>query len=439
MISSSVAGTQPAPPQLTSRMVSRSPIFYGWIIAAGGALGMIMTSPGQTYAVSIFIEHFIADLGISRSLISTLYTVGTLVGSFALPLVGRQIDARGPRIMVTVISFLFGLACIYMGTVANAAMLLIGFIAIRMLGQGSLGLVSTYTINQWWVRRRGSVMGVSNLVVSLLGLGSFPALINWLVTGYGWRTAYPILGGILLLVMMPVGYLFFRSAPERYGQHPDGTTSPTQADAHKDAAPVPVVEESWTLDEAIRTPAFWIVALGLATVAMMTTGLMFHLVSIFRDNGLTDAVAAQAFLPIAVTTALITLGGGILVDYIPARLILAAGLLSQAAALVMAYMLTGVGVALAFGVVMGATNGFTRAVSSVIWANYFGREHLGAITGSTTTILIAGSALGPMPLGIARDLLGSYNMALNILAAIPLLLAVAALFVRKPTKTVASS
>jgi len=174
-------------------------------------------------------------------------------------------------------------------------------------------------------------------------------------------------------------------------------------------------------------------------VAMMTTGLMFHLVSIFRDNGLTDAVAAQAFLPIAVTTALITLGGGILVDYIPARLILAAGLLSQAAALVMAYMLTGVGVALAFGVVMGATNGFTRAVSSVIWANYFGREHLGAITGSTTTILIAGSALGPMPLGIARDLLGSYNMALNILAAIPLLLAVAALFVRKPTKTVASS
>ncbi len=55
-----------------------------------GTLGMIMTSPGQTYAVSIFIKDFIADLGLNRSLASTLYTIGTLIGSFALPLVGRQ-------------------------------------------------------------------------------------------------------------------------------------------------------------------------------------------------------------------------------------------------------------------------------------------------------------------------------------------------------------
>ena len=73
----------------SSRLVSESPIFYGWIIMWVSTLGMIMSSPGQTYVVSIFIEDFITDLGISRSLVSTLYTIGTLVGSFALPLVGR--------------------------------------------------------------------------------------------------------------------------------------------------------------------------------------------------------------------------------------------------------------------------------------------------------------------------------------------------------------
>lgn len=150
-----------------SRIVNSSPFFYGWIIMAAGTLGLILTSPGQTYSVSIFIEHFITDLGISRSLVSTLYTTGTLAGSFGLPLIGRQIDRRGPRQMVVVIAVIFGLACIYMGFVQNALMLGLGFIGIRMFGQGSLGLVSQNVINQWWVYRRGMVMGIAGLSLSL--------------------------------------------------------------------------------------------------------------------------------------------------------------------------------------------------------------------------------------------------------------------------------
>jgi MFS family permease len=99
-------------PVTFSRLVNKSPIFYGWIIMLVGTFGLIMTSPGQTYAISIFLETIIADLGLSRSLVSLLYTGGTLAGSFALPLVGRQIDQRGPRFMVGLIASLFGLACL---------------------------------------------------------------------------------------------------------------------------------------------------------------------------------------------------------------------------------------------------------------------------------------------------------------------------------------
>jgi MFS family permease len=111
-------------------------------------------------------------------LVSTLYAIGTLTGSLALPLVGRQIDRRGPRLMVVVISLLFGLACIYMGLVQGAVTLALGFVAIRMLGQGSLGLVSQNIINQWWQQRRGTMMGLSGVASSLLGLSAFPALIT---------------------------------------------------------------------------------------------------------------------------------------------------------------------------------------------------------------------------------------------------------------------
>jgi MFS transporter, OFA family, oxalate/formate antiporter len=138
-------------------------------------------------------------------------------GSLALPLVGRQIDRRGSRLMVVVIAALFGLACIYMGFVSSALMLGIGFVAIRMLGQGSLSLVSQNVINQWWQRRRGAVMGLSGVASSLLGLSAFPALINALISSHGWRVSYGLLGGLLLLVMVPVGALFFRERPEQYG------------------------------------------------------------------------------------------------------------------------------------------------------------------------------------------------------------------------------
>lgn len=415
----------------SSGLVNKSPVFYGWIIMLIGTLGMIMTSPGQTYSVSIFIEYFIVELGISRSFVSTLYTSGTLVGSFALPIIGRQIDRRGPRRMVVIISALFGLACIYMGFVRNAVMLGLGFIAIRMLGQGGLGLVCQNVINQWWVRWRGMAMGISGSLISLLGLGGFPSLINWLLPIYGWQLTYMLLGLMLLLVMMPLGLMFFRNRPEDYGLQPDGRKPEPGQDT---AAAAERIEENWTLPQALRTSAFWISEAGIGSISMLATGLFFHMVSIFQDSGLTPTVAASVYLPIALTTAIVKLGSGLVVSRIPVRLLLAGSLFFQALSLVMAQFLQSVELAFLYGIILGATMGLVGTVSSVIWAMYFGRRHLGSITGVTATISIVGSALGPMPLGIARDLLGSYNTALTISTGLPLLLGVVSLFVKRPRK-----
>jgi len=415
-----------------SRLVNQSPIFYGWIILLMGTLGMIMTSPGQTYAVSIFIEHFITDLGISRGLVSTLYTIGTLVGSFVLPLVGRQIDRRGPRLVMVFITLLFGLACVYMGFVSNAVTLGLGFIFIRMLGQGSLGLVSNNVINQWWVQRRGAMVGLSGLLVSLVGLGAIPGVINWLIPLYGWRTTYMLLGLVLIVGFTPLVLLFVRDQPELYGLQPDGRLPDPMPEA---TAATGANEENWTLPEARRTLSFWVLGLGLAAIAMLSTGLFFHMVSIFTDNGLDATTAAWVYLPIAVTTALVNLGSGVLADRISVRILMAAALLLQTTSLFMAQYLHGMEISFLYGVVLGATMGLMSTAHGVGWAKYFGRKYLGSITGVGTTILIVGAALGPMPLGIARDWLGSYNLALTLCAVIPFSLAVASLLVGQPSKS----
>ncbi len=413
-------------------MVTKSPVFFGWIVMLAASFGLIMTSPGQTYGVSIFIEHFIADLGVSRSMVSTYYAIGTLTGAAALPFVGRRIDALGPRVVVVIVAILFGLACIYMGWVSNTFMLLLGFVAIRMLGQGSLGLVSTYTINQWWMRRRGMIMGISGVLVSLLGVGTFPNLLNWMIPQLGWRATYMLLGLALIFIMVPVGYLFYRSRPENYGLLPDGAV--TLAPQPGVMQPQQTEEQDWTLAEAIRTPAFWIVLAGLATISMLATGLIFHMVSIFDDNQLSSAAAAAVFVPIALVSAAVTLGSGILVDRIPIRFLLGAALFIQAGLLLLAQSLSSATVAFGYGVAMGFLFGLLNTVSSVVWPTYYGRRYLGSITGLVATFVVAGSALGPMPLGFARDILGSYNLALTILALLPLTLGFFTLFMKRPVK-----
>ena len=413
-----------------SRLVAASPVYYGWVILVVGTLGGAMTSPGQTYAVSVFIDHFIADLGLSRSLVSTLYSAGTLTASFALPFIGRQFDRRGARLLVAVSSLLLGLACVYMGFVRNAVMLGLGFFLLRLLGQGSLSLVSKNAINQWWVRRRGMAMGISGLAGAALGMGCFPTLCNWLIGVGGWREAYLVLGAMLLLGMFPIGWIFIRNRPEEHGLEPDGGAA--RGAAHGGAE---FTEEHWTLAEALRSPAFWVVAAGLAAPSLTNTGLHFHIVGIFKDNGLSSTLAASVFIPIAITGASTQLISGVLTDRVPIRFMLGVTLAMGAAVMVWMPRIDTVEQAIALGVFMGVQNGIEMIIGSVVWAQFFGRRHMGSIAGLGTTLCVAASALGPMPFGIARDLLGNYTAVLTWFALLPLLLSVAVLlFAKRPTK-----
>jgi MFS transporter, OFA family, oxalate/formate antiporter len=411
-----------------SRLVNASPVYYGWVILAVGTFGGIMTSPGQTYAFSAFLDHFITDLELSRSFVSTLYTVGTLTASFVLPYVGRQFDQRGARVMIALMSLLLGLACVYMSFVRNAAMLCIGFFLLRQLGQGSLSLVSKNVINLWWVRRRGLVMGIGGVAGALLS-GLFPYLINTMIPLYGWRFTYVALGAMLILVMLPIGWIFVRDRPEDHGLQPDGLDANGEGGEESNAP----IEYNWTRAQALRTSSFWLVVAGLASMSMLNTGLIFHIFSVFEDSGLSSTVAASVFVPIAATGAIVQLLGGLLIGRVSIRLLLAVSLGMMSLVLVLAPSLSSLEMAYFFGFCMGVQGGLEMIVSSVVFANFFGRRHLGSIAGFASTLLVGASALGPMPIGVARDLMGGYAAVLSTFAIVPFALAIACLlFCRVP-------
>jgi MFS family permease len=201
-------------------------------------------------------------------------------------------------------------------------------------------------------------------------------------------------------------------------------------------------EENWTLAEVLRLPVFWLISAGFASMSALNTGLTFHIVSIYVDNGLTPTIAASAFVPIAITSAFVQMGSGMLLDHFPSRVLLAMSLFLHTLLLAMAPYLRSMEMALGFGVIMGTASGLQMTIGNTIWAMYFGRRHLGSITGATATISVASSAIGPMLFGIARDIWGSYTFVLLVSAALPFVLGIAILYLgqrpQRPSTTLAS-
>lgn len=413
---------------LHSRIVERSPVYYGWLVLGAATLGLMMTGPGQTFGVSVFLDDIIADLELSRSSVSLLYTIGTLVGSLSLPFVGRFIDRRGPRVAVVVIAALFGLACVFMGFAGGLLTLLAGFVLIRGLGQGALSLVSLHSINIWFVKRRGLAVGLSGLGIAL-ATAAFPLVIQLMLDSVGWRSAYMILGVAVIAIMVPVGALFFRSHPEAYGLRPDGAENPE--------APAPV-ELSYTAAQARRTLTFWLFVAGDFLVAALGTGLVFHHYSIMAASGIDRLTASTFFMPLGAVSAGGILLTGYLMDRMPPRLLLSASLLLLVSAIILAGRANTPELVLLYGAVLGLGNGMKGAIGGSVYAYYFGRKYLGAIKGSATTVTVGGTALGPFLYALGYEAMGSYVPVLLMTASVPLVLALLAPFLRprRPDGTV---
>ncbi len=266
--------------------------YYGWIILGVAMMGMFMSGPGQSYSVAAFIDPMLADLGLLRSQYSLAYLVATLISGASLPFVGRALDRLGARLMLPGIALLLGLACLGMAGVRHLLGLYLGLTFVRCLGQGALTLISTWMVGQWFVQRRGLAMG-------LLGLGStlsfmvFPAGNLWLIEGYGWRQAWTALAfGVWALLCVPAA-LLVRNRPENLGLEPDRPTTKTGGGSARVTATTRTTHD-WTARQAWRTAALWKVVSALATGAMVSTGLVFHQVSILAGRGVTPKASPMS-------------------------------------------------------------------------------------------------------------------------------------------------
>ncbi|WP_089173009.1 MFS transporter [Bosea sp. AS-1] len=406
-----------------SRVIDASPVHYGWIILAAGIVGAFMTTPGQTAGVSVFFDPMTADLDISRTWASFAYTVGTLAGILPAPLIGRWIDRRGPRITATVIAVGLALACAFMALIRSDLMLLLGFALLRGTAVGGLSLVSQHVVNLWFVQRRGIAAAGATLGLAA-GAVVFPQLIEFLIQLYGWRGAYLALAGIVVVTILPVAAGLFRDRPESFGLLPDaGLPPPTQ---------VVHVERSFTRDEALRSGVFWLLCAASFLSNAIGTGLLLNHFSIMEKVGLARSSALQLLAPLAGVQIVATLAIGALMDRTEPRHLVPVPMLALAAGSALAAFGGGSAFGWLYALTTGAALGATQAIQAAGYAQYFGRDHLGAIRGVSYAFGISGAAFGPLPFAASVAGTGSYAAVLAGSCFLCAACAAAAIFVRWP-------
>ena len=397
--------------------------FYGWRILGLAIITGGLTGPGQTIGVSVFVDQFISDFGMSRSEVSTAYLIGTLIAALGLPLIGRRVDRVGVRRAMTVIGVAFGVALVGMAGVQGFVTLAIGFVAIRLLGQGSLMLVSTVAVTLWFEKRRGTGLGIFTTGTAIV-MALVPVGLSLIIEGYGWRVAWLTSAVMIWLVVVPIARFGMIDRPSDVGQVPDGP-NPKKMKPSKEQTTV-----SATRTEALRTNRFWSLIAASATVGMLVTALNFHQISLLADAGLTATEAAVMFLPQVIGAAAAGLLFGYLSDRLTGRELIPMAMGLLIISLVLAASLTpGVAVVL-YAVSLGAAGGAIRSVSATLLPRWFGVRHIGEIQGTASFIDVASTAVGPVVFALARDATGGYSGAATWFIIMPLLAGIVATTIR---------
>lgn len=399
---------------------AKSPIFYGYIILIIGTIGIYCSIPGQTIGVSVFTDPVKDALGLSRNQFSNAYMIGTIISSLVIGRAGVWFDRYGARYVAFFAAITLGVTLflcswsahmsvfvkqlLSMDTWAIPFMLMtVLFFLLRFAGQGVLTMASRNVIMIWFDKNRGKVNAFSSVALSF-GFSSSPLWINGLIEGYGWQHTWQFLALGLLLFSMVI-FIFYKISPEKHGLWPDGVKTLSKEEDEKK-----IVPKQFTLQEAKKERAFWMYGLTLAFNSFFITGLTFHLVSIFTSEGFLKADAISIFFPGSVVAVTVSTVFNFLSDYLPLKLYLYLMLLGGfLASLGFLFLSTAAGVPMLIAG-FGILGGFFAVLNAVAWPRFFGRAHLGSITGKIMSFLILGSALAPSIFSLCFSTFGSYEL-----------------------------
>ena len=350
------------------------------------------------YGFPVFLRPMEQDLGASRVAVTAAFSIGLGVSALASISVGRWLDARGPRALMTAGSVLataltFAWARVESLPALYAVWFLMGFAMAATLYEPAFAVVVS-----WFARGRDRALLTVTLVAGLASTIFMP-IEAALLERLGWRSALTVLAVVLGLITIPIHALLLR-----------------QGTAHASAA-ADATAASLSLGEAARTAVFWVLSVAFLVSNFATAAVTTHLIPFLVDRGYAAATAAA----VIGWTGAMQLAGRVLFVPISARLgarvMVAAVFVAQALGIAQLPLLARVGTLVPFIVLQGAANGMATLARATSLAEIFGARNYGAISGAVALGANGARAVGPVGASLLLLGLGSYPAVFWALAA----------------------
>ena len=375
--------------------------YYGWRVVSAACLG-VMAGFGSlfVYTFSVFVKPLATQFGWSREAISGGFAIAAITLGVCSPLLGRWIDHFGPRRVILTCMTVFGCAIASLALLHSSLwQFYVTCFVIGIVGNGAAHLAYSRSISTWFQRRLGTALAFV-MVGAGLGAMILPVVAQSIISRSGWRAAYASLGGLALLLGLPLSWRYIR---ER------GVIGNNSA---------PVAHTGMTWQQGLRSFAFWIITAILFVSSISMNGAITHLSALLTDRGLTAGNAALCASVLGGSSLLGRIVVGWLLDrFFGPRVALVINLITALGIFLLARASSFPAGCLAAALI-GVGAGGEAAITPYLLTRYFGLRSFSTLYGLTWTFYAAAGAIGPVILGRAFDATGSYTSLLTLLAAV---------------------
>ena len=413
---------------------SRPGIFYGWRVVAAASVQGMFGNGVVSSGFSVFFQSIRQELGVSYTAMALVFSLARAEGGVGGPIVGWIVDRYGARRMILIGGLMGGVGLMALSRATTYWQFVLIFVGLVSLGK-TMGMGQTLmaVVNQWFIRRKGLAMstlmtsfaGGGAIVVPLLGLG---------IATIGWRATLLYSGIFIFFLTLPVAYVI-RSKPEDIGTLPDGDAPPSASEGGpaSSGTGTRAVSTDFTVRQAIRTSAFWLLLIGLTIRTSSTNAIIIHIFPILEGEGLTEQhavlfVSAMFFLAIP-----LRFGLGVARDYLPPRRILFVGMNVAALSLLPLLLFQGVVGVVIFIIGFAVVEGIT-STNWIMVSDYFGRSRFASIMGLMSLFHNTGMVISPIFSGWIRDTTGSYNIVMMTFMPLFVIGGIAFALARPPKK-----
>lgn len=406
-------------------------IFYGWRMV-GAAFGIqFLLAAFLSQAMGLYIAILSEEMGWSKTTLSGAAALQSVESAIIGPLLGWVIDRVGPQLMIRWGMVLFSAGLLLLSQVHSVSMFYTS--AILMAIGASLGgyFPLSVALVHWFEKYRARALSLMSLGLATGGVAV--PVMAWSMEQWGWRATSVGTGVIVLLVGLPLARIILRR-PQDHGDFVDGIapdTEPAKGGRQQAAEP----SADFTAAEALRTSAFWLLALGHALALLVVSAVNVHAITHMKE-GLGYSVTTASWVIMVMTCCQVggVLMGAAIGDRFDKRKIAALCMLAHALGLLCLTFAVGMPMLLGFALLHGVAWGLRGPFMQAMRADYFGRNAIGMILGMSAALIAVGQIGGPMIAGILADWTGNYQSGFTVLAVLSALGSLTFMLITKPVR-----